>query len=252
MAGRSSITTLLFDCDNTLVLSEDLAFDGCAEVMNAVCREKAVALPAAFTGPALMSEFVGQNFRGLLAALQARHGFPLGPGEADALVRREEDVVVAKLRAALTPCPGAGAALARVAARYPAGSAAAVVSSSALARVRASLETAGLAGFFAPEHVFSAATSLDPPSSKPDPAVYRHALRVLGRGAGECVAVEDSRSGMLAAVGAGIPVLGYIGPYEGARRDEMAQVLRESGAVAIMEHWDEFEDRLAEIEGLAA
>jgi len=246
----NTITTLLFDCDNTLVLSEELAFEGCAEVANALCRDKEVALAADLTGPALMSEFVGQNFRGMLASLQARHGFSLTAAEADALVRREEDVVIAKLRAALKPCEGADAALERIAAaRRPYTRA--VVSSSALRRVRASLETVGQDRFFAPEHVFSAASSLDPPSSKPDPAVYLHALATLDRRAGECVAVEDSRSGTLSAARAGIPVLGYVGPYPEGQKQEMARRLTESGAVVIMGHWDELEEKLAEIERLS-
>ena len=34
MATGNKITTLLLDCDNTLVLSEDLAFAVCADLFN--------------------------------------------------------------------------------------------------------------------------------------------------------------------------------------------------------------------------
>jgi beta-phosphoglucomutase-like phosphatase (HAD superfamily) len=74
-------------------------------------------------------------------------------------------------------------------------------------------------------------------------------MEKLGRTAGECVAVEDSKSGTLSATRAGIKVVGYVGPYEDAKRGEMEATLREAGAVVIMRDWSEFESCLAKIEG---
>ena len=42
---------------------------------------------------------------------------------------------------------------------------------------------------------------------KPDPAIYELAKQTLGLPASECVVVEDSRNGLLASSGAGIPTL---------------------------------------------
>ncbi len=42
---------------------------------------------------------------------------------------------------------------------------------------------------------------------KPDPEIYNLALETLGLPASDCVVVEDSRNGLLAATGAGIPTL---------------------------------------------
>ena len=42
---------------------------------------------------------------------------------------------------------------------------------------------------------------------KPDPEIYNLALETLGLPASDCVVVEDSRNGLLAASGAGIPTL---------------------------------------------
>ncbi|KAK1766192.1 putative haloacid dehalogenase-like hydrolase [Phialemonium atrogriseum] len=240
------ITTLLFDCDNTLVLSEELAFEGCAELLNEICAAKGVRLEQQFTGPALIVEFVGQNFRGMVTSLQARYGFDLTPEELDDYVRREEDVVIARLRAALRPCPGVDAELEKLAEhrRYHL----AVVSSSALRRVQASIEKVGHDKFFNGEHVFSAANSLPKPTSKPDPAIYLHSMKVLGKNADECVAVEDSKSGTTSAARAGIKVIGYVGPYEEERRPEMEKVLRDAGASVIMQDWSEFESCLEKIE----
>nr|GFD58950.1 hypothetical protein [Tanacetum cinerariifolium] len=76
-----------------------------------------------------------------------------------------------------------------------------------------SIEKAGIAHFFPPEHVYSAATSLNPPSSKPDPAIYHYAAKQLGVKESEAVTVEDSKSGATAAMRAGIPCIAYVGIY---------------------------------------
>lgn len=240
-----TINTILFDCDNTLVLSEELAFEGCADLLNEICATKNVSPAPNFTGSTLITEFVGQNFRGMLTSLESRYGFPLTAEETNTYVLREEDVVIAKLREALKPCVGVEPQLEALQAenKYLL----AVVSSSALRRVRASLEVVGFDRFFAADHVYSAATSLPTPTSKPDPAIYLHALKELGKTASESVAVEDSRSGTLSATRAKIPTIGYVGPYPAEKRAEMEKVLRDAGAQVIMQSWDEFPAKLEEI-----
>src|SRR5690606_1859544 len=42
---------------------------------------------------------------------------------------------------------------------------------------------------------------------KPDPAIYELAKQTLGLPAHECMVIEDSRNGLLAALGAGLPTL---------------------------------------------
>lgn len=241
-----AITTLLFDCDNTLVLSEDLAFEACAELINEICAARGVAV--SFTGPALMTEFVGQNFRGMLLALQRQHRLSLTSDELEAYVRREEDAVIARLKAALEPCVGVVPELDRL--EREGSYTLAVVSSSAKRRVLASIEKVGMARFFPGDRVFSAATSLETPTSKPDPAIYLHAMESLGKRPEECVAVEDSRSGTMSATRAGIRTIGYVGPYVAERRTEMEGLLGAAGARAIMRDWVEFPACLESIEKL--
>lgn len=191
-----------------------------------------------------MTEFVGQNFRGMMSSLSQRYGFALPEDELAAYVRREEDVVIAKLEEKLVACPGVDAVLPRL---RDGGYRLAVVSSSALRRVKASVEKVGQAGYFGGD-VYSAATSLPVPTSKPDPAVYLFAMEKMGVKAGECVAVEDSKSGTLSGTRAGIKVVGYVGPYEEGQKAEMEKTLKEAGAVVVMRDWSEFEGCLAKIE----
>jgi HAD superfamily hydrolase (TIGR01509 family) len=238
-----SITTLLFDCDNTLVLSEELAFEACAGLINEICESRNVELR--FTGETLIKEFVGQNFRGMLTSLQKIHGIAISPEELETYVTREEDAVIAKLKASLVPCVGVDEQLEKLAAsgKYKM----AVVSSSALRRVKASVDKVGQDKYFGND-IFSAATSLEKPTSKPDPAVYLHALKVLGKTAEESVAIEDSKSGTLSGTRAGIKVVGYVGPYAEDKQAEMEKVLREAGAVVVMKDWSEFPSALEQIE----
>ncbi|KAK0638662.1 HAD-like domain-containing protein [Cercophora newfieldiana] len=242
----SKITTLLFDCDNTLVLSETLAFEGCADLINEIAASKNVSLQEPFTGPTLINEFVGQNFRGMMTSLQKRYGFSMTDEELNDYVRREEDVVIAKIKEKLVPCEGVDAVLERLAKedQYKM----AVVSSSALRRVQASIDKVNQSRFFG-KHVYSAATSLPTPTSKPDPAIYLHAMEKLGVKPGECIAVEDSKSGSLSARRAGIRVIGYVGPYPEDEKQEMEKVLKGAGAEMIMEDWKNFFNLLEEFKG---
>ncbi|CAM1508122.1 Fc.00g049700.m01.CDS01 [Cosmosporella sp. VM-42] len=238
------ITTLLFDCDNTLVLSEELAFEACADLINQICEGRNVE--TRFTGDTLIKEFVGQNFRGMLKSLQKVYKIEISPADLETYVKQEEDAVIAKLKAALKPCPGVDEQLEKLAAsnKYLLS----VVSSSALRRVRASIEKVGQDKFFPGDVVFSAATSLDPPTSKPDPAIYLHALKKLGKTAEETVAIEDSKSGTLSGTRAGIKVIGYVGPYADDKKEEMEKVLSDAGAVVLMRDWSEFPAALQKIE----
>lgn len=244
MSGQK-ITTILFDCDNTLVLSEELAFEGCADLINQICKERNVKIEKPFTGETLITEFVGQNFRGMLTTLQKQNNFEISGDDLEKYVVKEEDVVIAKLKEALRPCPGVDAELEKLAAsgKYKL----AVVSSSALRRVKASIEKVGQDKYFGND-VFSAATSLPKPTSKPDPAIYLHALKTLGKTAEESVAVEDSKSGTLSGARAGLKVIGYVGPYADDKKAEMEKVLRDAGAVIVMKEWSEFPAALEQIE----
>ncbi|KAF6819787.1 Phosphorylated carbohydrates phosphatase [Colletotrichum sojae] len=238
------ITTLLFDCDNTLVLSEELAFEACADLINEICEGRKIE--QRFTGESLIKEFVGQNFRGMMLGLQKLYGFEMTSEELNTYVRREEDAVIAKLVAALKPCPGVDDQLEALqkSGKYKMS----VVSSSAKRRVWASVKKVGQDKYFKEEEVFSAATSLPTPTSKPDPAIYLHAMEKLGKKPEECVAIEDSKSGTLSGTRAGIKVIGYVGPYTDDMKPEMEKVLRDAGAVVIMKEWNEFPDVLAKIE----
>ncbi|KAF7864501.1 hypothetical protein EAF04_006634 [Stromatinia cepivora] len=237
------ITTLLFDCDNTLVLSESLAFEACADLANEILSARGIK--DRYTGPQLLHEFVGQNFRGMIGSLKKKYNYEMDDAELESYVSKEEDKVIGKLKAALKPCEGVDEELIRL--EKEGTYKMAVVSSSALRRVKASVEKVDQAKYFGGE-IYSAASSLPKPTSKPDPAVYIFAMEKLGVKPEECVAIEDSKSGATAAVRAGIFTVGYVGSYDVEEREKMEGVLLEAGCKVIMREWKEFKGILEKIQ----
>jgi beta-phosphoglucomutase-like phosphatase (HAD superfamily) len=239
---------IMLDCDNTLVQSERFAFEACADLTNEVMKK--YNIDATYSADSLLEDFVGHNFRGMLKGLQQKHNFTMSDADLEDYVQQELGAVTRKLSQKAVECPGVTKELQKLKdAGYPMS----VVSTSAKSRVVASIEKAGIAHFFPPEHVYSAATSLNPPSSKPDPAIYHFAAKELGVKESEAVAVEDSKSGATAAMRAGIPCIGYVGIYgieEGKEKmEQMAKLLtEETKCVAIMYDWSEFQDCLKKVE----
>jgi beta-phosphoglucomutase-like phosphatase (HAD superfamily) len=238
----------MLDCDNTLVQSERFAFEACADLTNEVMKK--YNIDATYSADSLLEDFVGHNFRGMLKGLQQKHNFTMSDADMDDYVQQELGAVTRKLSEKAVECPGVTKELQKLKdAGYPMS----VVSTSAKSRVVASIEKAGIAHFFPPEHVYSAATSLNPPSSKPDPAIYHFAAKELGVKESEAVTVEDSKSGATAAMRAGIPCIGYVGIYgieEGKEKmEQMAKLLtEETKCVAIMYDWSEFRECLKKVE----
>ncbi|KAH7069108.1 HAD-superfamily hydrolase-like protein [Paraphoma chrysanthemicola] len=239
---------IMLDCDNTLVQSERFAFEACADLTNIVMKK--YNIDATYSADSLLEDFVGHNFRGMLKGLQKKHNFEMTEADLESFVGQELDAVTAKLSEKAVECPGVTDELNKLKEQgYPMS----VVSTSAKSRVVASIEKAGIAHFFPPEHVYSAATSLNPPSSKPDPAIYLYAAEQLGVKPSEAITVEDSKSGATAAMRAGIPCIGYVGIYgieEGKEKmEQMAKLLtEETKCAAIMYDWKEFQECLKKVE----
>lgn len=239
---------ILLDCDNTLCQSEHLAFEACADLTNELMAEK--NMEQRYTAEALLEDFVGYNFRGMLKGLKEKHGFELSDAELESYVSQELDRVTTKLSQKAVECPNVTKQLEWIKSQgYPMS----VVSTSAKSRVVASLEKCNLDRFFKPEHVYSAATSLNPPSSKPDPKIYNYACEQLGVKNADAITVEDSKSGATAAMRAGIPCIAYVGIYgieDGPEKmEQMAKILTEqTKCFAVMKDWDEFPEILKKYE----
>lgn len=103
----------------------------------------------------------------------------------------------------------------------------AVVSNSRLWQVKKAIKHVGLEEAFN-NHFFSAEMVANP---KPAPDIYLHAARSLDVAPEHCLVVEDSKSGVKAAVAAGMTVIGFAGASH--IRDGHAEALAELGAAKV-------------------
>jgi beta-phosphoglucomutase-like phosphatase (HAD superfamily) len=231
--GLEDVRVLLCDADDCLFPSERPAFEASAVVVNRLLSD--LDVDARFTADALRARAVGRNFRAIALDLASEHGVALDGDELQRRVDDERREVTAHLREALRPDPRVRDQLAGLASRYEL----AAVSSSALARLDACFEAAGLADLFPRQMRYSAEDSLAVPVSKPDPAIYAHAGNDLGVTGAEALAVEDSVSGTRAAVLAGFPVVGLVLFVDEAERDRRAHALRAAGAADVVAAWSD-------------
>lgn len=227
-----AITTLLCDADGNLFASEVPAFEASVLVTNRLLER--LGSDRRYAAEELRREALGRNFRSLSRELAAAHGVPLADAELEEWVAEEARLVTDHLAAVLAPDADIQRAVRGLARRYRL----AVVSSSGLARLAACFTAAGLDELFPVADRLSAQDSLAVPTSKPDPAVYRHALDHLGVRAEEALAIEDAVSGVRSAVAAGIRVVGNLAHVPPQEREVHERALRDAGAGAVVADWD--------------
>jgi beta-phosphoglucomutase-like phosphatase (HAD superfamily) len=254
-----SVRFVLCDADGNLFPSEAPAFVASADVTNRFLASLGVEVR--YGAEQLRLATTGKNFRTTAVDLAVAHGVRVdasltpSPGVVpagstgttltaevlDRWLAEEKDVVSDHLSRVLRPDPAVLEPLTRLAAQHEL----ALVSSSALTRVDACLRATGLAGLFPAERRFSAEDSLPRPTSKPDPAVYLHALDRLGVAAEDSLAVEDSLPGARSAVAAGVPTLGNLVFVPPDEREGRRAELTDAGVVAVVSSWSAVEAALA-------
>jgi beta-phosphoglucomutase-like phosphatase (HAD superfamily) len=235
----SGVTTLLCDADGTLFPSEEPAYFASSDVTNRFLAELGVG--QTYSPGELQAMTPGQNFRAAAAVLARLHDRPLVETDLDRWVLEERDVVTRHLRTVLRPDPTVWEPVKLLARHFGL----AAVTSSASSRLDACLEMTGLAPCFAPDRRFSAETSLPRPTSKPDPAVYVHAGRVLGIAADEGLAIEDSVNGARSAVAAGFRTVGTVQFVPPAEQEARTEALEQAGAIAVVSDWSHLVDLLS-------
>jgi HAD superfamily hydrolase (TIGR01509 family) len=180
----------------------------------------------------------------MMMSIQKKYNFALPEDLLEWYVGQEMNEVIKNLNAEAEECEGATAELEKLVGNYHM----CIVSSSAKPRVIASVKKVGQDRFFPDDFIFSAATSLEKPTTKPDPAIYLHAMKVIGAKPWSSVAVEDSKSGATSAIRAKIPTIAYVGAYPEEEREEKGKMLMGLGCVQLMRKWSEFPQILKKIE----
>jgi HAD superfamily hydrolase (TIGR01509 family) len=201
----SDLELVIFDCDGVLVDSEVISNGVLARMLSAE------GLPT--TLAQARHDYQGLLLDEVLRGAEGKLGRALPAGWLARYERERTDA----FRTELEAVPGAAEAVATIAA---AGVAVCVASQGKLEKTRLSLELTGLRHLFLDAALFSAHSV---PRGKPYPDLFLHAASAMGAAPARCVVVEDTPSGVSAAVAAGMRVLGY-----GADSDETA--LQEAGA----------------------
>jgi HAD superfamily hydrolase (TIGR01509 family) len=195
------VPALIFDCDGVLA---DTERDGHRPAFNQAFAE--AGLPWTWS-----EEEYGERLKIGGGKERIASMFPDPDAEAEriaALHKRKTAIYKEIVRSGRLPGrPGVARVVSEA---LDAGWTLAVASTSAEESVRAVLEhvvgaeTAARFAVFAGDVV---------PAKKPDPAIYRLALDELGVAAADAIVVEDSRNGLLAAVGAGLRCVVTLSSY---------------------------------------
>lgn len=200
---------VIFDCDGVLVDSVALACD----LLAAMLSEEGV--------PTTTEQSLLQYKELLLADVVDLAERELGRALPGDWLERYEMRRAEAFRSKLTAMPGAAKAVRGVSA---AGVKVCVASQGKLAKTRLSLALTGLDGLFSKDALFSA---YDVPRGKPHPDVFLHAAAAMAADPSRVAVVEDTPSGVTAAVAAGMHAFGYTaGSDATALRRAGAEVLR--------------------------
>ena len=207
-----SISHIIFDCDGVLVDSEPLSMRADAEILARTGLKISEA--------ELHKRFVGTTFQDMVQSLEREHNTKL-PGNLSDLknarmneLYRSELKLVRGVRDALEDIRNMGLSMS-------------IASNGPKDRVKLALQLTGLLPYFKNAIV----TFEDVPQGKPAPDMYLLAAKNAGAKADNCLVVEDSVTGVTAAVDAGCWTLGFTGTYE--NHVPHGEKLKDIGAEAI-------------------
>jgi HAD superfamily hydrolase (TIGR01509 family) len=192
---------VIFDLDGVLVDSEQL--------WNGV-KEELVRETGGRWRDEAATTMMGMSSPEWSAYLRDDLGVPLEVGEIN---RQVVERMEAGYRRALPLLPGAAEAVRALAARWPLG----LASSANRELIDLVLELAAFGDAFG-----VTVSSEEVERGKPAPDVYLAAAHGLGVEPGDCVAIEDSSSGLRAAAAAGMTVIAVPNPHYAPEPDALA------------------------------
>jgi HAD superfamily hydrolase (TIGR01509 family) len=217
------IRHVIFDCDGVLLDSEEISM-----------RVDQMLLASAGVGMSeaeLHRRFVGKTFQDMIDEVEAETGLSL-PKDLEA---RKDGLMLDLYRRDLKAIAGVGEALAVLTQSWPVS----IGTNGPRARALEALRIVGIDHYFGDRMT----TFEDVANGKPAPDIYLLAAQRAGRKPEECVVVEDSVTGVMAAVAAGCVTFGFTGAH--LHRDEHALKLAELGAAKVFHHMRELPDLIA-------
>ena len=188
MTDDTSPKCIIFDCDGTLVDSE--------EVTNEIIAEMAGELGVKMTGEEATATFGGKTLDSVLYKMRELSGKEIPDDWLPRLVKKVSE----SWKTELNPVNGVRELLENL------NISICVASNGEPIHVNQSLEMTGLRGFF-DENIFCAS---DVGVPKPAPDLFLYAAKKMGFKPEQCIVIEDSISGVMAANRAKIKVYGLV------------------------------------------
>jgi HAD superfamily hydrolase (TIGR01509 family) len=209
------IKHVIFDCDGVLIDSEAVSMATDQRLLAGCGVEISIA--------EMHRRFVGKTFQAMIDEIEAELDVLL-PKDLEA---RKDDLMVAEYRRSLQPVAGVRDALNQISLPKSIGT------NGPRERALLALDVCGIAHHFEGRLT----TFEDVKDGKPAPDVYLLAAARANVNPQHCMVVEDSLTGLMAAVSAGCHAVGFTGSH--AHPDEHALMLVGLGAKHIIHHMAE-------------
>ena len=209
--SASNFDLIIFDCDGTLVDSEYLN--------NKVSSDLLIEFGLTeYTPEKCIEEFTGSTWTNIRSDLEARHNVKL----PDDLISNYIARVHAEMEKGLPPIKGAIDFVVTSQSKFKI----CVGSNGERSNVMKSLSLCGFSPkFFQDDNIF---TRIQVPNGKPAPDLFLYAAEKMNTEPSKCLVIEDSPTGVLAGVAAGIEVWGFVGTAHDQKSQE--KKLIEAGA----------------------
>lgn len=185
---------IIFDCDGTLTDSEELNNAAFLQVLHGLGLTQ-------YTRERAMSEFVGRTVSNILLGIQMETGFEFPPDTVARYIRTVQTMQQTDLRA----IPYALELVEKCATNFKI----CVGSNGERTNVMNSLKICGFEKYFNEQNIF---TKIQVAEGKPAPDLFLFAAEQMGGiDPARCLVLEDSESGVMAGVSAGMNVWGFTG-----------------------------------------
>lgn len=221
--NMSSIKLVIFDCDGVLIDSEIISAS--------ILIDQLAALGVAIDLGYVQEHFLGRSFPSVVVDIRKSFGLDLQPEFEDNYRQKLLSIFENELQVT----EGLENVLDALSCKS------CVATSSSPKRVKRSLELVGLNGYFG-ENVFTAS---EVKNGKPAPDLFLHTANSMGVSVENCLVIEDSVTGVRAALAANMNVWRFMG---GSHLDSISRSPENNlPGIQIFDKWSNFFDIAPEL-----